>query len=170
MRERIERRREEGVALVTTMLILVLLTTIGMASLETTAADRRVGGFLSRAQMALYAAEAGLQSAMRSLTEADLPSGAAALENVNIPVPSTAVGDSSLHPYGAPSFAADETATQPVSYLGAGGPCEEWLMSIELGGPRYLYSLWDLRVKGETSDGARSRVQASATRCYAYDG
>ena len=65
---------------------------------------------------------------------------------------------------------ADDTVADPISYLGSGAPCEEWATSIEVGGPVYLYSLWDIRVQGETPDGAKKRLQASATRCYAYDG
>jgi len=163
-------RGEQGVALIATLLLMALLAMIGMASLETMTADRRVGGFLSRAQMALYAAEAGLQNATRDLADANLPAGAAALEDFTLAVPTTNVGDSSLYPYGRPGFRGDPGVANPVSYLGAAGPCEEWGMSIEVGGPMYLYSLWDIRVQGETADGASTRVQASATRCYAYDG
>lgn len=170
MGEEIRSRRNEGIALVTTVLILALLSLIGISALETATQDRRVGGFLSRSQLALYAAEAGLESVARTMSELDLPAGAAALEDVTVAVSSTPVGDSSVHPHGIPTYSADDTASQAVEYLGAGGPCEEWVMSIELGGPMYRYSLWDIRVQGETPDGAKARVQASATRCYAYDG
>lgn len=170
MRETIQSHGNQGIALVTTMLFLAMLGIIGMSALERASADRRVGGFLSRSQVALFAAEAGLESVVRQLSQADLPAGAAALEGVTVAVSATPVGDSTVHPHGIPTYTIDDTATQAVDYLGAGGPCDEWAMSIELGGPMYRYSLWDVRIQGETPDGATARVQASATRCYAYDG
>ena len=170
MRETIRSHGNEGIALVITMLLLAMMGMIGLSALETASADRRVGGFLSRSQVALFAAEAGVESVVRQLSVADLPPGAAALEGVTMTVGTNAVSDSSVHPHGTPRYRADETAAKAVDYLGAGGPCEEWGMSIELGGPMYRYSLWDVRVQGETPDGALARVQASATRCYAYDG
>jgi hypothetical protein len=165
-----ERRGEAGAALLVCLLLMAMLGLIGMASLETVAMDRRTGGFQSRSSIALYAAEAGVARAMRTLSESNLPAGAAALEGFLPAVATTPVGDASQHPGGAPTFAADDSVANPISYLGSGEPCEEWATSIEVGGPVYLYSLWDIRVQGETPDGAKKRLQASATRCYAYDG
>lgn len=166
----VKRRREAGSALLICLLLMAMLGLIGMASLETVTMDRRAGGFQSRSHSALYAAEAGVARAMRTLSEASLPAGAAALESFLPALATTPVGDASQHPGGAPTFAADDSAANPISYLGSGSPCEEWETSIEVGGALYLYSLWDIRVQGETPDGAKKRVQASATRCYAYDG
>lgn len=163
-----ERRRQAGSALLVCLLLMAMLGLIGMASLETVTMDRRVGGFQSRSNAALYAAEAGVARAMRTLSDANLPAGAAALEGFLPALATTPVGDASQHPGGAPTFAADDSVANPISYLGAGGPCEEWGTSIEVGGAAYLYSLWDIRVQGETPDGAKKRLQASATRCYAY--
>ncbi|NNL67664.1 MAG: hypothetical protein HKP30_15545, partial [Myxococcales bacterium] len=55
-----ERRREQGAALLVAVLILALMGVIGLSSLDTATRDRQVAGFQSRAQTALYAAEAGV--------------------------------------------------------------------------------------------------------------
>jgi hypothetical protein len=162
--------RQGGSVLFLCMLLMALLALVGMASMEAVTADRRVGGFQSRTNLALYAAEAGVARAMRILTTSNLPAGAAALEDFTPALPATEVGDASQHPKGRPSFAGDPGVADPITYLGSGAPCEEMLTSMEVGGPLFLYSLWDIRVQGQTPEGAAKRVQASATRCYAYDG
>ena len=54
------RKHEGGAALLIAMLILAFMGVIGLASLDTVTRDRQVAGFQSRAQTALYAAEAGV--------------------------------------------------------------------------------------------------------------
>ncbi len=162
-------RREQGAALIIAVMMLLLLGLMGLASLDTVMRDRQVSGFQSRARAALYAAEAGVASALSTLRTAALPAGVSALAGVAPTVSQTNLGDSTIYPNGQPWFRAEPGAT-PISYLGSGGPCAEWEVSLEVGGPIWLYSLWDIRVEGGTTDGARATVQGSASRCYAYDG
>ena len=59
-----ERRYEDGAALLVAVLILALMGIIGLSSMETVTRDRQVAGYQSRAQTALYAAEAGVAFGM----------------------------------------------------------------------------------------------------------
>ena len=62
--ERRARRGEGGAALLIAVLFLALMGVIGLASLDTVTRDRQVAGYQSRAQTALYAAEAGVNFAL----------------------------------------------------------------------------------------------------------
>jgi Tfp pilus assembly protein PilX len=165
-------RGEQGIALIVAVLMLVMMGMIGLASLETVTQDRQVAGSQSRARAALWAAEAGLQTARGTLFTASLPQGIAALNNFAPALATTSLGDAALYPYGLPSFSADPAAAQPIDYLGAGTPCDAWVTSLEQAGSGsqavWRDSLWDLRVRGQTTDGADARLQAMGTRCYPY--
>ncbi|MCG8591579.1 MAG: PilX N-terminal domain-containing pilus assembly protein [Proteobacteria bacterium] len=155
-------------ALIVCMLVMALMGLMGLAALRSVSTDRQVGGYEARSQSALYAAESGIAAAMRTLATANLPAGVAALEATTPDVTGADLGAGGVYGSNAPSFRGDDTVPDPIRYLGVGGPCEEWEMSIEAGGPQYLYSIWDVRMQGEQL-GAVRRIQASATRCYAYD-
>lgn len=66
-RSSVKNRREQGIALITTLLILLLLSTIivGIAWLVT--GDQKLGGNNSDRQLAFYGAEAGMESLTASL-------------------------------------------------------------------------------------------------------
>jgi hypothetical protein len=163
-------RRERGSALLVTVMLLLLMGLIGLASFDTVTQDRRVAGFQSRARAALYAADAGVSAALGILRAQNLPASLTALTMLTPALPATNLGDSSLYPHGRPSFAPEPGVT-PISYLGSGRPCEGWQMTLNLGGGGALWldSLWDLRVQGQTADGATSTVQGTGARCYAYN-
>lgn len=167
------RRHERGAALLVAMLMLVLTGLIGLASLETVSRDRQVAGFQTRARAALYAAEAGLASARDVLFTVALPNGIAALVAFHPGLPGADLGDAGIYPYGLPSFASDPDVVNPIDWLGSGGACDAWVMSIELAGSSanaiWRESLWDLRVRGGTPDGADSRLQSTGTRCYPFN-
>ena len=163
-------RPEQGSALLISMIMLAFVGLIGLASLQAVSMNRQSAGFQAGGRLALYAAEAGIERAMRTLADSDLPTGLAALEDFTLAVPGENLGDPGDHPSGQPRFATDPDAPAAIDYLGVGNVCEEWDMSIEVGGPIYLYSVWDVRMQGTTPIGAEARVQASATRCHAYSG
>ena len=66
-RRSVKNRREQGIALITTLLILLLLSTmiVGIAWLVT--GDQKLGGNNSDRQLAFYGAEAGMESLTASL-------------------------------------------------------------------------------------------------------
>ncbi len=163
-------RNEQGSALMISMIMMAFVGMIGLASLQAVSMNRQSAGFQAGGRLALYAAEAGVERAMRTLADSDIPTGLAALEDFTLPVAAESLGDPGDYPSGRPGFAADPDAPAAIDYLGAGSVCEEWDMSIEVGGPIYMYSVWDVRIQGSTPVGAEARVQASATRCHAYSG
>ena len=62
-------RQEAGSALLVAVLILALMGVIGLAALDTVTRDRQVAGYQSRAQTALYAAEAGVAVALAMIND-----------------------------------------------------------------------------------------------------
>jgi hypothetical protein len=191
------RRPEEGAALLMAVMLLVLMGIIGLASMETVTRERQVAGYQSRAQTALYAAEAGLSLGLALINEevADrAPRGEAALLewNPSAVVPPATTPDfpdlanaetlgTSFPPPGSPRFYMDPDASDPndasasaqaVRYIGKGPPCTNWLpMSQERGRnlPDWRDSLWDIRVRGDNPGGTKRSIQATAAKCFAYN-
>ncbi len=157
-------RREGGAALLVSILMLVMMGFIGMASLDTVMRDRQIAGYTSRARSALYAADAGVAAALDMVRTAPLPTALAAGDCMTSVLPETSL------PNGT-SYRPDTTAaTNNVCMLASADPCSELDASIEVGsGSVFLYTLWDMRVQGQTTDGAVARVQATSQRCHAFN-
>ena len=60
---------DKGMALITVLLILVLLTTLGMYSIWTSNSETSLGGNERLNKMAYYVAEAGLNEAMSKFSQ-----------------------------------------------------------------------------------------------------
>ncbi len=167
------KRQESGAALLIAMLMLVMMGMIGLASLKAVNFDQQISGFQNQARAALYAGEAGLANARNILFTTDLPEGVANLVSFHPVLPATNLGDAALYPYGLPSFSADSAVVNPIDWIGSGGTCDDWVMSIEMSGSAsnalWRESLWDMRVAGQTASGALSRLQATGTRCYPFN-
>ena len=166
-----DRRRESGVALIISIMMLVLLGLIGMASLNTVMRDRQVAGHTSRARMALYAADAGIASGLDMIRTATLAAALSPGDCISQPVPTTVLPNGS-------TFEPDPTApdgpdalnpTANVCMLATAEPCKILDSSVEQGQQVYLNTIWDLRVQGRTPDGAVGRVQATVIRCHAFN-
>lgn len=154
-------RREGGSALIVTVLLLVLLGIVGLAALETVTRDQQVAGFQNRSRLAFYAAEAGVADAKNRLREVWTTE-----DTVAFPAQAAAVsmGDTSLFPYGQPSYYADPSVPAAISYMDAGAPSVSGGHDQRLGGSTRVNTLWRIRVEGSTPDGARSRLEVVATR------
>ncbi len=154
-------RREEGSALIVTVLLLVLLSVLGLAALDTVQRDQQVAGFQNRSRVAFYAAEAGVADAKNRLRDVWTDTA-----TVDFPDEPNAVllGDPALFPLGRPSYYADPDAPQGVEFLDAGAPSLGGGGDQRLNGSRRINTLWRIRVAGQTSDGARSRLEVVATR------
>lgn len=160
------RRHERGTALVVSMLLLVLLTSIGMAALQTVSRDRQVAGHQKRSQAAFYAAEAGVARArelVRQMGErTEAPTYPTDYPNQATPVMLADAGD----PTGQPSFFADPVITEPIGYAGEGSPCTEGC-DIKLGGVQYNHTRWRINVVGRSPEGDTARIEVMATRLLA---
>lgn len=157
-------KRQNGAALLVSVMMLVLMGLIGMASLDTVMRDRQIAGHTSRARSALYAADAGIAASLDLVRTTTLPTAIAPGDCMGTVLSTTTL------PNGT-SFRPDTTAaSSSVCMLASADPCSELDASIEVGsGSTYLYTLWDMRVQGQTTDGAVARVQATSQRCHAFN-
>jgi hypothetical protein len=151
-------RGEQGTALIIAMLLLVMMGMIGLAALETVSRDRQVAGFQSRKGLAFYAAEAGIAVARERI-----------MNNGGEPtVTNTALGDTSLFPYGQPSFGPDPSLDgDGIEDLGGGstgGSKDAGAMNLanQGNGPLFQNHLWRIRVQGQAPGGATARVEIVA--------
>lgn len=168
------RRREAGTALFVAVLMLAMMGLIGLASMDTVMRDRQVAGFQSRARTALYAAEAGVawgQGLIYNDVQGLAEEGVAALHDYDPPFPSDLapryLGDGAVT---NPSFFQDPDpgVAQAVDYIGKGRDCADWIMSDEYGSAQWREALFDVRVQGQTPEGAAARIQAITTACYPF--
>lgn len=157
-------RKEGGVALLVSVMMLVLMGLLGLASLDSVMRDRQIAGYTSRARSALYAADAGVAAALDMVRTAPLPTALTPGDCITQILPTTAL------PNGT-TYQPDTTAaTNNVCMLASADPCAELDASIEVGsGSVFLYTLWDMRIQGQTNDGAVARVQATSQRCHAFN-
>lgn len=157
-------KRENGAALIVTVMLLVLMGLIGIAAMETVTQDRRVAGFQTQSKMALYAAEAALSDAKERMTtnpNAYTPGGL-------IPFPAcagaTLFGDPVVYtnaPYlGQPSYCADPNIglNPPIQWL-ASMPVS---ISVTQDEPKEVYWLYRIRVQGQGPAGQTARVDTVA--------
>ena len=144
-------KREDGSALLVTVMLLVMLGLVGLAALNTTTRDQQVAGFQNRKRIALYAAEAGVSEALETLTTTATPA-----------VTATTIGDSTLYPHGQPSYRPDPSVADPVEDLGS-APFPGMSLNIGQGGlPTYQLNYWRVHVEGRAPGGSQARVEAVA--------
>jgi len=169
-------RREGGVALLIAMLMMIIFGAIAVASMDTVTRDRELAGIHSQSNLSFQAAEAGVAAGLAALRNPaqPWPTSIAGLATFNPPLPNIALGDAATYPYGQPSYVQDPAAAQPIRYLGVGGECPDWEVSLDTsniggGGLTVLETVFDIRVQGQTQTGARSRIEAAAARCHVFE-
>jgi hypothetical protein len=192
-KDRGARRGEGGAALLIAVLFLALMGVIGLASLDTVTRDRQVAGYQSRAQTALYAAEAGVNFALaliRRDAQALASGGEGALLDYNPSDTSSGppefpdlanadvLGAADFPAPGPPRFYMDPDAADPndlaadpqaIRYMGRGGPCPGWVMSMGQGSVQWSEALWDVRVRGDSPGGGGVNIQATGANCHPYN-
>ncbi len=158
------RRRESGSALIITVLVMLLLGAIGISALDTVMRDQQVAGFQNRSSEAFYAAEAGV-SAAKDLIRQNVFSPT---DTVNFATAASPVliGDYYTYPHGQPQYYGDPKATDAIQSLnrtltvsGAGGSN----MRQGTGANWNKFALMQIRVAGQTGDGAVSRLEVVTT-------
>lgn len=174
--KRNRRKGEEGVALLIAILMLIIFGAMAVAAMDTVTRDRQIAGIHSQANLSFQAAEAGVNAGLAALRNpaGGWPTNAAALASFSPALPNIALGLPADYPEGQPSYVADPDAPAPIQYLGVGGACPDWEVSIDVtnigsGGITILETLFDIRVQGQTQTGARKRVEAAAARCHVFD-
>lgn len=142
------RRSQGGFALLLTVLLLLMLASLAFAGLDTVQRDQQVAGYLNRKRVSLQAADAAVAKAMETLNQAGTPT-----------IPTTSLGDTTLYPYGQPSYGVDTTAASTVDGLGVGGVPGMNLQPTQNGVPAYQMQFWRVRVQGNAPGGTVSRVE-----------
>jgi Tfp pilus assembly protein PilX len=141
-------RRQEGFALLITVLLLLMLASLAFAGLDTVQRDQQVAGFLNRKRASLHAADAAVSKAMETLNQTGTPT-----------VPTTSLADTTLYPHGQPSYGVDAAAASTVDGLGVGGVPGMNLQPTQNGVPAYQMQFWRVRVQGNAPGGTVSRVE-----------
>lgn len=170
------RRREQGVALLIAILMLIIFGAMAVAAMDTVTRDRQIAGIHSQANQSFQAAEAGLAAGLVALRNPTTPwpSSAGGLASFSPPLPNIALGMAGDYPHGQPSYVQDPNAAAAIQYLGVGDVCPEWETSIDVtniggGGVTVLETVFDIRVQGQTQTGARTRIEGAAARCHVFE-
>jgi hypothetical protein len=142
------RRDEGGFALLITVLVLLLLVSLGFASMNLVQIDQQVAGFQNRKRVALNAAEAGISVAMERLASDGVPT-----------IPNALLGDSTLYPQGRPSFRADTTVVDPIQDLGTAMLSGMGLGIGQNNTNPFQVQFWRLNVQGDGPGGTVARVE-----------
>jgi hypothetical protein len=143
-------RREEGIALIAAMMILALVATLAIAAMETTMRDQQVAGVHMRERVAFQAAEAGLATALATVTGGNTPT----LATSDIGV----VGD---YPKGQPNYRLDPDVANPVEKIGS-IPAPGMSLNINGAGSKFQLELWRLHVEGREPRGSSASIEAAA--------
>lgn len=161
-------KREGGVALMISILLLIAVSGLALSTMQTAASDGTVAGFQNQEQIAFYAAEAGIAEARRVVREMgsrdQVPAYPADFPNSGAPVSIATSADY----YGGnqPEYYADPTLPAPIQYVGEGSQCTEGC-NMTIGGLKYNHTKWQLRVIGESPSGDQKRLEVVATRLLA---
>ena len=145
------RCRERGIALIAVMMILAMIATLALSSMETTMRDNQIAAVQMRSRVAFQAAEAGLAVALASMTGNTAPT----LVSSDIGV----VGD---YPVGQPSYQLDPGVATPIENLGS-QPAPGMSLNINGNGPKFQLQLWRIHVEGSEPRGMTSRIQAATS-------
>ncbi|MCH2171179.1 hypothetical protein MK489_10380 [Myxococcota bacterium] len=161
--KRLENRYEQGSALLVSMALLAVMGLIGFSSLETVTRDRQTAGFQSRAQTALYAADAGVSDGLEILKNEVVGSALAPGDCLEGKLAATSLANGT-------SYGPDSTApTDEICMLASADPCSSIDASVEVGQPIYLNTIWNIRTEGTAAGGASARIHATARRCHAFN-
>ena len=163
-------KREEGVALMISILLLMAVSALALSTMQTAASDGQVAGFQNQESIAFYAAEAGIADAraiIRNMGEREqVPNYPADFPNVANPVE---LSQSSQFVGGdQPIYYADPNppAAAPIVYIGEGTQCTQGC-NMTIGGLKYNHTKWQVNVVGESPSGDQKRLELVATRLLA---
>ena len=164
-----EARREGGIALVLSILLLIAVSTLALSTMQTAASDGTVAGFQNQEQIAFYAAEAGIADAravVRNMGErAQVPDYPGDFPNAANP---ETLSNAAMFVGDQPIYYADPNppTAAPIMYVGEGAPCTEGC-NMTLGGLKFNHTKWQVNVVGESPSGDQKRLEVVATRLLA---
>lgn len=141
-------KRERGIALITVMMILALVATLAISSMQTAMRDNQVAAVQMRSRVAFQAAEAGLAVALASMSGSAAPG-----------LPPSDIGVIGDYPMGQPSYQLDPNVANPIEDKGA-GPVPGASLNITGNGAKFQMQLWKINVEGSEPRGMTARVEA----------
>jgi hypothetical protein len=151
---------QEGAALFVAVLVLALMGALGIMAFNTVLVDRQVAGFQNRAKTAFYAAEAAAAEGRSLVRTVGSRSETPALNP-------RALGDSALYDreFALPSYSGDPAFANPIRHIGdgtmAGGA------NLQMRGQRFLNTLWQINVQGQSPDGSSARIEVVESKTLA---
>jgi len=155
-------------ALFVTIMMLVFMTAIAFASLETVARDREVAGLQNRSRNAFYAAEAAVAEARSLIRNVGNRAVVPAFHDVNNP---RLLADLTLYDREAnqPRYYGDPNFTPPIRYVGeaGGGTGSSEGFSLSVAGQRLASTLWQINVTGEAPGGSQVRLEVAEVKVMA---
>ncbi len=163
-----ERRREGGMALMLSILLLITVSALALSTMQTAASDGTVAGFQNQETMAFYAAEAAIAEARNLVRQmgdrSQVPAYPADFPDEANPVELSTASD---FPTGEqPVYYADPNPPTPIGYIGEGRQCTEGC-NMNIGGTKYNHTKWQINVVGESPSGDQKRLEVVATRLLA---
>ena len=135
--------RQDGIALIITILILLLVSTIGIASIEHSGGEFSSAGRARASTVALYGAEAGLQLAINQFAQE--------------PADLTAVNVTLDDGTGVQSGTRADTAPQPLTKGGTGLPPEGYSLNA---GSGYVNRRYRAEVTARTTGGSAVELES----------
>jgi hypothetical protein len=161
----ISARREGGVALILTILMLFLLATLATSAIETTMRDAQIVGAKKSSEASLQMAEAGVADALDFLYNTYNP--------VNVPEIGDDIDMSTYGGFGGSFAALGSYSTDTGAYgletgsnitmVGLGESC----MTAD---PAHHYGVWNIQIQGSVGGGrSRSTIHVGALVCQCTD-
>jgi len=168
-------RREQGVVMFITVLLLAMMGGLGLAALDAATRDRDSAGYYNRESVAFYAADAGVAHARAIIRGVGSTNEKPAFPTEAVP---QTLGDTALYPDGAgasadgnalPLYYGDPSVPNPIRSDGdTAGQYSEG-MNLQAKGAKAMATLWTINVKGESPDGASARIEAKEVK-YIFGG
>ena len=163
-----KKRREAGMALMLSILLLITVSALALSTMQTAASDGTVAGFQNQEATAFYAAEAAVAQArkiVRNMGErSQVPAYPADFPTQSSPNQLSSATDFAHS--SQPVYYADPDAAKPIAYVGEGKQCTEGC-NMTLGGAKYNHTKWKINVVGVSPSGDEKRLEVVATRLLA---
>jgi hypothetical protein len=161
-----ERRREQGVVMFITVLLLAMMGGLGLAALDSATRDRDTAGYYNREAGAFYAADAGIEHARALVKDVTSP-----FEKPAFPSDTNkqALGDGSLYSHlggtpARPRYYGDPDFPDPVRSDGDSAGLYSEGMNLQTKGAKAVATLWQINVIGEGSDGETAKLEAKEVK------
>jgi hypothetical protein len=156
-------RREQGVVMFITVLLLAMMGGLGLAALDSAARDRDTAGYYNRETAAFYAAEAGVQHARAVIASIESLGVAPAFPTEGAP---QSIGDTSAYYNiisggGAlPSYYGDPSVGTPIENKDTSVAEGEGFG----GKVKRLETHWQINVVGRSPTGETARIEAKEVK------